>query len=173
MQAGSEAHTALTILLVRMWRMMFVSLRTGEMFDASAAGFAVVSAAILFQDDSPPQIARQLGQLFRQRHGLVEVRQEVAKRGSCHTGIIAKLNKLFLRLTAKHAKRTKLFEVFLAVFACFAVRMRASQAADVPDASELTKRKTFSSSPGRACLLLHTCAFTVHSRMALRCTKSL
>ncbi len=68
---------------------MFVSLRTGEMFDASTAGLAVVTAAILFQDHSPPQIASQFGQLFRQGHRLVEVRQEVAKRGLCHAGIIA------------------------------------------------------------------------------------
>ncbi len=76
-------------LLMRMRVGMFVSLRTGEVFDASAAGLAVVAAAILFQDHSPPQIAGQLGQLFRQGHRLVEVRQEVAKRGLCHAGIIA------------------------------------------------------------------------------------
>jgi hypothetical protein len=53
-------------LFVRMWMMvMFVGFRTGGAVGASAARFAVVAAAILFQDDSPPQIARQLGQFFR------------------------------------------------------------------------------------------------------------
>ncbi len=71
---------------------VFVALRTGEMFDASAAGFAVVPAAILPQDDSPPEIAGQLGQLFSQRHRLVEVCQEVTKRGFCHGTPLANRN---------------------------------------------------------------------------------
>ncbi len=44
---------------------MFVGRRTGEMFDASVAGFAVVTTAGLLQDHSPPEIAGQLEQFFR------------------------------------------------------------------------------------------------------------
>ena len=58
---------------------MLVILRTGGMFDLSTAGFAVVAAAVLSQDDPPPEVARQLGQLFRERHRLVEIGQEVTK----------------------------------------------------------------------------------------------
>ena len=68
---------------------MFVTLRTGEGIDASTAGLAVVTAAVLPQDDSPPQVARQLEQLLRERHGLVEIGQEIAQGGSCHGMIIA------------------------------------------------------------------------------------
>ena len=47
--------------------------------------------------------------------------------------------------------------------------MWAYQSADVPEfASELTSRKIFSSSPGRACLLIHNGAPGVHSRMPLK-----
>jgi len=59
--------------------MMMVSLRTGEMFDSSAARFAVMTTAILSQYHAPPQIAGQFEKFFRQWHGLIEIRQEVAK----------------------------------------------------------------------------------------------
>jgi hypothetical protein len=36
---------------------MFVFLRTGETFDASTAGFALVTAAVLPPNDSPPEVA--------------------------------------------------------------------------------------------------------------------
>ena len=65
-----------------MW--MIVSLRTGGVFSLSTAGFAVVTAAILPQDDSAPKVARQLCELFRKRHGLVEICQKVAQGGFCH-----------------------------------------------------------------------------------------
>ncbi len=84
---------------------MVVSLRTGERLDASAAGFAVMAAAILAQDYSPPQVARQLGQLFRQGHRLVEVRQEVSERGSCHTDIIVNPNEEGLSLFSPQTPR--------------------------------------------------------------------
>jgi len=58
---------------------MLMSLRTGAMFDLSTARFAVMTAAILPQDHSPPQVARQLEQFFRQRHGLVQICQKVAE----------------------------------------------------------------------------------------------
>lgn len=63
---------------------MFVSLRTGGMFDASTAGFAIVTAAGLLQDHSAPEVARQFRELFREWHRLVEIRQEVAQGGFCH-----------------------------------------------------------------------------------------
>jgi hypothetical protein len=56
---------------------MFVILRTGEVLDASAAGFAIVAAAGLAQDHPPPEVAGQLGQFFREGHRLVEIGQEV------------------------------------------------------------------------------------------------
>jgi hypothetical protein len=70
---------ALFQLLVRVWMVAFVSLRTGEMFDASTARFAVMAATIFSQDQSPPQVACQLEQFFRQRHGLVQIGQKVAE----------------------------------------------------------------------------------------------
>src|SRR6266498_2228319 len=63
---------------------VLVVLRTGEMLDASAAGFAVMPTTILFQDDAPPEVAGQFEQFFRDRHRLVKVGQEVAKRLFCH-----------------------------------------------------------------------------------------
>lgn len=44
---------------------MFVGLRTGEMIDASTARFAIVTTAILTQDDPPPEVAGQLEKFFR------------------------------------------------------------------------------------------------------------
>ncbi len=58
---------------------MFVGLRTGEMFDLSTAGFAVVTAAILAQDHSPPEVAGQFGEFFREWHRLVEIGQKVTQ----------------------------------------------------------------------------------------------
>ena len=55
--------------------MMSVALRTGGMVGASTAGFAVVATAGLPQDDPQPQVAGQFEELFRQRHGLVEIGQ--------------------------------------------------------------------------------------------------
>lgn len=77
---------------------MFVILRTGEVFGLSAAGFAVVTAAVLAQDHSPPEIAGQLRELFRQRHRLVEIRQEVAQGGFCHQLSLLGSRNLLLQL---------------------------------------------------------------------------
>ena len=63
---------------------VFVSLRTGEMFHSSTTGLAVMTTTILSQDHSPPQVASQFEKLFRQRHRLVEIGQKVAKRVICH-----------------------------------------------------------------------------------------
>jgi hypothetical protein len=68
----------LVIVLV-MVMMMSVGLRTGGIFHKSTTRLAVVAAAILAQHHAAPQVARQLVQLFGQRHGLVQVRQEVAE----------------------------------------------------------------------------------------------
>jgi hypothetical protein len=65
--------------------MVSVGLRTGGVFHPSTPGLAVVTAAILPQNNTPPQIARQLVQLFGQRHGLIEVGEELAKRLFRHT----------------------------------------------------------------------------------------
>jgi hypothetical protein len=58
---------------------MSVCLRTGGVFDPSTPGLAVVAAAILPQDHTPPQVARELVQLLVQRHGLVEIGQKLTK----------------------------------------------------------------------------------------------
>ena len=50
----------LDCLFVGVWMGMLVGLRTGEMFVASAAGFAIMATAILLQDDAPPEVAGQL-----------------------------------------------------------------------------------------------------------------
>jgi hypothetical protein len=44
---------------------VFVGLRTGEMFHASTAGFAVMPTAILSQDYPPPKVAGQLEKFLR------------------------------------------------------------------------------------------------------------
>ena len=67
------------MIVVVMMVMMSVGLRTGGVLDPSTPGLAVVAAAILFQDHTPPQVARQLVQLFGQRHGLVQVGQELTE----------------------------------------------------------------------------------------------
>ena len=53
--------------------------RTGRDANFSAPRLAVMAAAVLAQDDSPPQVTRQLEKLFGQRHGLVEIGQEITK----------------------------------------------------------------------------------------------
>jgi hypothetical protein len=58
---------------------MFVRLRTGEMFDLSTTWFAVMPTAVLAQDNAPPQVARQFEKLFWQWHRLIKICQEVAK----------------------------------------------------------------------------------------------
>ncbi len=98
-----------------------MALRTGEMFDASAAGFAVVAAAILPQDDSPPEIAGQLGQLFSQRHWLVEVRQEVAKRLSCHRIPLANQNGLSIHRRAGWQRTDEAQDFLIQAWACLFV----------------------------------------------------
>lgn len=72
-------------LLVWVIVVMMVILRTGEMFNSSTTRFTIMTAAILPQDHAPPQVAGQFEKFFRQRHGLIEIGKEVAKRLFCHT----------------------------------------------------------------------------------------
>jgi hypothetical protein len=67
------------ILMMMVVMMMFVDLRTGGFIDPSTAGLAVVAAAILLEDHAAPKVARQLVQLFVQRHGLVQVGEELTE----------------------------------------------------------------------------------------------
>ena len=76
---------------------VFVGLRTGEMFHASTAGFAIMTAAILSQDDPPPQVAGELEKFFREWHRLVEICQEAAKRLFCHTLSLFHYSKTYLK----------------------------------------------------------------------------
>src|SRR5688572_18387725 len=77
--APSEASIVLVRMIVLMMVMMIVGLRTGGVFHNSTTRLAVVAAAVLTQDHATPQVARQLVQLFGQRHGLVQVGQEVTE----------------------------------------------------------------------------------------------
>jgi len=63
--------------------MMVMILRTGELFHASTARLAGMTAAALSQDHSSPQVASQFEQLFWQGHWLLEIREEVANQISC------------------------------------------------------------------------------------------
>ena len=79
---------------------MFVGLRTGEMLYPSTAGFAVVTTAILPQNDSPPQVAREFEEFFWQWHGLVKICQEVTEGLFCHRFSLfkkANLDSILLR----------------------------------------------------------------------------
>lgn len=57
--------TKLCQLLVWVCMVMFMGLRTGEMFDTSTARFAIMTTATLFQDYPPPQVAGQFEEFFR------------------------------------------------------------------------------------------------------------
>jgi hypothetical protein len=50
-----------------------VCVRTGRIGERSAAGLAVVPAARLPQHGAAPEVAPELAELLRQRHGLIEV----------------------------------------------------------------------------------------------------
>jgi hypothetical protein len=63
---------------------MVVVLRTGEMLNTSASGFAIMTTAVLSQNDSSPEIAGEFIQFLGQRHGLVKVCQEVTEGLLCH-----------------------------------------------------------------------------------------
>jgi hypothetical protein len=56
-----------------------VAVRTGRIADLSAAGLAIVATARLAQGHAPPEIARQLAQLFVKGHRLIQVGQEITK----------------------------------------------------------------------------------------------
>src|SRR5262249_28635468 len=73
----------LAMLAMRMVVCMIVgvAVRTGRMLGHSAAGLAVVAAAVLAQRHAAPQVARQLAELLRQRHRLVQIGEKVAVRG--------------------------------------------------------------------------------------------
>ena len=44
---------------------VFMGLRTGEMFDTSTARLAVMTTALLSQDYPPPEVAGQFEKFFR------------------------------------------------------------------------------------------------------------
>ncbi len=54
-------------------------LRTGEMFYSSASGLAIMTATVLSQDNSPPEIAHEFKQFLWQWHGLVKICQKIVK----------------------------------------------------------------------------------------------
>jgi hypothetical protein len=56
-----------------------VAVRTGRMTDLSTAWLAIVATARLTQGHTPPEIARQLAQLFVKRHRLIQIGQEITK----------------------------------------------------------------------------------------------
>jgi hypothetical protein len=56
-----------------------VAVRTGRIADLSAAWLAIVATARLTQGHAPPEITRQLAQLFVKGHRLIQVGQEITK----------------------------------------------------------------------------------------------
>jgi hypothetical protein len=56
--------------------------RTGCVAHFSTARLAGMAAATLAQSHPPPQVSNKLLQLFAERHRLIEIGQEIAKRTS-------------------------------------------------------------------------------------------
>jgi hypothetical protein len=56
-----------------------VAVRTGRITDLSTAWLAIVATARLTQGHTPPEIARQLAQLFVKGHRLIQIGQEITK----------------------------------------------------------------------------------------------
>src|SRR5262249_55581110 len=69
------------MVLVRMVAVS-MSVRTRRRNNHSAAWLAVVAAAHLPQHDAAPEVAREFADLLWQRHRLIEIGQERAKRAS-------------------------------------------------------------------------------------------
>lgn len=65
---------------------MVGAVRTGRRRDHSAAWLPWVAAAVLAQQHAPPHVARQLAQFLGQRHGLIEIGEEVAGGRSVRHG---------------------------------------------------------------------------------------
>ena len=63
------------IMMIFVW----VAIRTGRITDPSAAWLAIVPTARLTQGHTPPEITRELAQLFVQGHRLIKVGQEITK----------------------------------------------------------------------------------------------
>ena len=77
-----------------------VAVRTGRVADLSAAWLAIMATARLAQGHAPPEIARQLGQLFMKGHRLIQVGQEISQgRPFCHV--------TFLKFLCDHPVDTK------------------------------------------------------------------
>jgi hypothetical protein len=56
--------------------------RTGRMVSLSAPWLTVMPATGLAEHDPPPEVTGQLGELFRERHRLIEVGKEITEQGS-------------------------------------------------------------------------------------------
>jgi len=67
------------------WMIVRMCRRTGGMLDLSTAGFAMVSATALFEDNPPPQVTNKLICFLGQRHRLFEVGQEISDPVLSHT----------------------------------------------------------------------------------------
>ena len=65
---------------VRMGVVVFV--RTGRMVSLSAPWLTMMPTTGLAEHDPPPEVASQLGELFREWHGLIEVGEEITEQGS-------------------------------------------------------------------------------------------
>jgi Skp family chaperone for outer membrane proteins len=73
------------IVMMMLVMMMGVAIRTGGIAHHSTPRLTRVPAAVLAQHHTPPQVARQFPHLFGKRHGLIKIRQEIAKaRSSRH-----------------------------------------------------------------------------------------
>jgi hypothetical protein len=64
---------------------MVSGIRTGRTRDLSAARLPMMPTTGLAEHKTTPEVAGELGELLRQRHGLIEIGQEVIdRRGFSH-----------------------------------------------------------------------------------------
>jgi hypothetical protein len=61
---------------------MIMITRTGWGIDLSATGLAQMATTVLAQGDPPPQVSDQFGHLVAQRHGLIEIGEQITDGGS-------------------------------------------------------------------------------------------
>jgi hypothetical protein len=83
-----ELFMIIMIAMMMLMMVVMMAVRTGQRLDPSAARLAFMSAAVFPQGDAPPQIAGQLEELLRQRHGLVHICQEISQCAFAHGDIL-------------------------------------------------------------------------------------
>jgi hypothetical protein len=67
---------------------MVMVVRTGRILGLSAAWLAMMPTAGLAQNNTAPQVARELGKFLLQRHGLIKVGQEIVHQQAFSHGLL-------------------------------------------------------------------------------------